>query len=154
MDSTDLHFKPRNQLVFRIRAETGALRLGRRHRRYRRLCFSRRPDVQRNAQRDRVDRSGNVFADLGLTDADELYTRAQIGYCVHKILLAKGIEQREIAAVLGITQSDVSHLMNGHFSRFTTDKLLTFLKCLDRKVIVRIAPRKAGDPYQQVSLAR
>ena len=27
--------------------------------------------------------SGNVFADLGLTDADELYVRAQIGYrCV------------------------------------------------------------------------
>lgn len=97
---------------------------------------------------------GNVFADLGLKDADELYTRSQIGYCVHKILQSKELKQREIAVVLGIAQSDVSHLMNGHFSRFTTDKLLGFLKRLDRKVTIRIAPRKAGEPYQQVSLAR
>ena len=26
--------------------------------------------------------SGNVFADLGLSDADELFTRAQIGVCL------------------------------------------------------------------------
>jgi predicted XRE-type DNA-binding protein len=97
---------------------------------------------------------GNVFADLGLDDADELFARAQIGYCVHKILQVKKLKQREIATVLGIAQSDVSHLMNGHFSRFTTDKLLGFLKRLDRKVTIRIAPRKAGEPYQQVSLAR
>ena len=28
-----------------------------------------------------------------------------------------------IVDVLGITQTDASHLMRGHFSRFTTDKL-------------------------------
>jgi predicted XRE-type DNA-binding protein len=78
--------------------------------------------------------TGNVFADLGLDDADELFTRAQIDYYVYKILQAKELKQREIAAVLSIAQSDVSHLMNGHFSRFTTNKLLGFLKRLDRKV--------------------
>lgn len=43
--------------------------------------------------------------------------------------------------------------MNGHYSRFTTDKLLDFLKRLDRKVTIRIAPQKAGEPYQEISLA-
>ena len=88
--------------------------------------------------------SGNVFADLGLKDSDELFARAQIGFCVYKIVQVKKLKQREIAAVLGIAQSDVSHLMNGHYSRFTTDKLLDFLKRLDRKVTIRIAPHKAG----------
>jgi hypothetical protein len=37
--------------------------------------------------------------------------------------------------------------------RFTTDKLLDFLKRLDRKVTIRIAPHKAGEPYQEISLA-
>ena len=97
--------------------------------------------------------SGNVFADLGLKDSDELFARAQIGYCVHKVVEARNLKQREIAAVLGIAQSDVSHLMNGHYSHFTTDKLLDFLKRLDRKVTIRIGPRKAGEPFQQVSLA-
>ena len=97
--------------------------------------------------------SGNVFADLGLKDSDELFARAQIGFCVYKIVQVKKLKQREIAAVLGIAQSDVSHLVNGHYSRFTTDKLLDFLKRLDRKVTIRIAPRKAGEPYQQISIA-
>ena len=97
--------------------------------------------------------SGNVFADLGLKDSDELFTRAQIGFCVYRIVKDQNLKQREIATVLGIAQADVSHLMNGHYSRFTTDKLLEFLKRLDRKVTIRIAPHKAGEPYQQISFA-
>jgi predicted XRE-type DNA-binding protein len=94
--------------------------------------------------------SGNVFADLGLEDADELFTRAKLGFHVHTILKDKGLPQREIAALLGIKQPEVSHLMNGHFSRFTTDKLLDFLKRLDRKVTIRISPRRPGEPYQEI----
>jgi len=97
--------------------------------------------------------TGNVFADLGLKDSNELFARARIGFCVHKIVKDKNLKQREIGAVLGIAQADVSHLMNGHYSRFTTDKLLEFLKRLDRKVTIRIAPHKAGEPYQEISFA-
>jgi predicted XRE-type DNA-binding protein len=50
--------------------------------------------------------------------------RSQIGFHVFKILQEQQLKQREIAIILGIAQSDVSHLMNGHFSRFTTDKSL------------------------------
>ena len=94
--------------------------------------------------------SGNVFADLGLTDADELYARAQIGFGVYKILKDKGLKQREIAKLLGVPQPEISHLMNGHFSRFTTDKLLDFLKRLVRKVTIRISSHKPGEPYRKV----
>ena len=97
--------------------------------------------------------SGNVFADLGLTDADELYARAQIGFGVYKILKDRGLKQREIGELLAIPQPEVSHLMNGHFSRFTTDKLLDFLKRLDRKVTIRISRHKPGEPYQVIGFA-
>jgi predicted XRE-type DNA-binding protein len=94
--------------------------------------------------------SGNVFADLGLEDADELFTRAQIGFHVYTILKDKKLKQHEISSLLGIAQPDVSHLMNGHFSRFTTDKLIEFLKRLDRKVTIHLSPHKPGEPYQEV----
>ena len=94
--------------------------------------------------------SGNVFADLGLEDADELFIRAQMGFHVYTILKDKKLKQREISSLLGIAQPDVSHLMNGHFSRFTTDQLLDFLKRLDRKVTIRISPHEPGEPYQEV----
>ena len=50
----------------------------------------------------------------------------------------------------GIARPYVSHLMNGHFSRFTTGKLLDFLKRLDQKVTIHISPHKPGEPYQEV----
>jgi predicted XRE-type DNA-binding protein len=95
--------------------------------------------------------SGNVYADLELEDADELLTRSQIGFLVFKILEDRKLKQREIASVLGIAQPDVSHLMNGHFSRFTTDKLLDFLKRLDQKVTIQVSSHHTGEPYQQVT---
>ncbi len=97
--------------------------------------------------------SGNVYADLGLEDADELFIRSQIGFLVFKILEDKKLKQREIANVLGIKQPDVSHLMNGHFSRFTTDKLLEFLKRLNQKVTIQVSSHHKGEPYRQVTYA-
>ncbi len=97
--------------------------------------------------------SGNVFADLELGDSEELFLRAQLGFYVFTILEHRQLKQREIAAILGIAQPDVSHLMNGHYSRFTTDKLLDFLKRLDHKVTIQIAPHKPGEPYQEVDFA-
>ncbi len=94
--------------------------------------------------------TGNVFTDLGLDDADDLYARAQLGFHVHKLLSARKLKQREVASLLGIKQPEVSHLMNGHFSRFTTDKLLEFLKRLDQTVSIRIRPHRPGEPYQEV----
>jgi predicted XRE-type DNA-binding protein len=97
--------------------------------------------------------SGNVFADLGLADADELFARAQIGAHIFQILEARELKQREIAALLGIPQPEVSHLMNGHYNRFTTDKLLDFLKRLDLSVTISIRKHQPGEPYQKVRFA-
>jgi predicted XRE-type DNA-binding protein len=97
--------------------------------------------------------SGNVFADLGLEDSDELIARAKIGVCVLKVLHDRKLKQREIADVLGIAQSDVSHLMNGHFSRFTIDKLLDFLRRLDQKVTIQVSPHHKGESYHEVIFA-
>ena len=94
--------------------------------------------------------SGNVFADLGLPDAEECLSRAKIGFHVYELLKDRKLKQREIAELLGVKQPEVSHLMNGHFNRFTTDRLLQFLRRLDRKVTIRITPHKPGEPYQEV----
>jgi predicted XRE-type DNA-binding protein len=78
-------------------------------------------------------------------------SRAKLGFHVYELLKDRKLKQREIAALLGIKQPEVSHLVNGHFSRFTTDKLLDFLKRLDRKVTIRISQHKPGEPYQEVA---
>jgi predicted XRE-type DNA-binding protein len=112
----------------------------------------------RNKKHDRKEPefeegSGNVFADLDLDDSDELFARAKIGFHVYQVLKKKNLAQREIATLLRIKQPEVSHLMNGHFSRFSTDKLLDFLRRLERKVTIRISPHKPGEPFQEVGFS-
>ena len=59
-----------------------------------------------NTKRGRSTRvevgSGNVFADLGLKDADQLRARSQIGFHVFKILEGKKLKQRELSAFWGL----------------------------------------------------
>ena len=95
--------------------------------------------------------SGNIFEDLGFEDSEELYARGLIGCHVVKLLKAKEMKQKELAVILGVKQAEVSHLMNGHFDRFTTDKLLEFLRRLEHKVTIQISPRRQGEPYHQVA---
>ncbi|MFZ0255136.1 MAG: helix-turn-helix transcriptional regulator [Gammaproteobacteria bacterium] len=90
---------------------------------------------------DFVRSSGNVFEDMGLEDADELIIRAQLGRAVRSILEEKGGKQRELAALLGIDQAEVSRLMNGKYHLFSEGRLVGFLNRLDRKVTLRIEPR-------------
>ena len=94
--------------------------------------------------------TGNVFADLGLKNAEELQARGMVGFHVIELLKSKDMKQQEISKLLGIKQVEVSHLLNGHFSRFTVDKLLDFLKRMNQKVTIQISPRGQGEPYQHV----
>ncbi len=95
--------------------------------------------------------SGNLFADLGFEDAEELHARGLIGCHVVKLLCEKNMKQHELAEILNVKQAEVSHLLNGHFDRFTTDKLLDFLRRLEHKVTFHITPHKQGEPFQQVA---
>jgi predicted XRE-type DNA-binding protein len=89
-----------------------------------------------------------------MEDAEERLVRAQLGFHVVTLLKNRALKQKDAAILLDILQPDVSHLMNGHFSRFTTDKLLDFLKRLEQKVTIEISPHHAGEPYQSVALGR
>ncbi len=89
--------------------------------------------------------SGNVFADLGLKDADELFMRGKIGIQVIRLLKQRNLKQREVSQLLGIPQPEVSHLMNGEFQRFSEEKLMLFLKRLDTEITLHLRHRNGGN---------
>ena len=78
--------------------------------------------------KDFVESSGNVFADMELAEADELLTRAKLGYSVRQILKSRGLKQREIADILEIKQPEVSNLMQGKYHLFSEGRLFWLLK--------------------------
>ena len=75
--------------------------------------------------------SQNVFADLALDNADELYTRAQLGMQIFTIIKERNYKQAEASQVLEIAQSEVSALCSGKFNRFSSDRLISFLNKLN-----------------------
>jgi len=98
--------------------------------------------------------SGNVFADLGLKDADILLMRAELGSQILKILKNRGLKkQKDVQEVLEIGQAEVSHLMNARFHRFSEARLMSFLNKLDQKVTVNVRPRRKGEKPQEVVFA-
>jgi predicted XRE-type DNA-binding protein len=100
-----------------------------------------------------IDSSGNVFADLELDDADELFTRGKIGIQVIHLLKRRNLKQREIGEILGISQPEVSHLMNGEFQRFSDGKLISFLKRLDAEITLHIRDRSITNESVETLIA-
>ncbi|MEM7043882.1 MAG: helix-turn-helix transcriptional regulator [Pseudomonadota bacterium] len=95
--------------------------------------------------------SGNVFADLGLPDADERQTKVQLAQEISRILDDLRLKQTDIAGLLGINQPKVSALMNFKLDGFSVERLMGFLVALDRDVEIVI--RKRGRKKEKASLS-
>ena len=99
--------------------------------------------------------SGNVFADLGLSDADELESKAQLAHRIGEIIRGRHLTQAEAAEVLGATQPMVSKLMNGQLHGFSMERLVRFLNALDRdvEIVVKRRPRSRDHGQTRVRVA-
>ncbi len=106
--------------------------------------------MKKNGKIDFKESSGNIFADMGLDDADELLTRAKLGYSVRMILEKNKLKQREIGKILMIKQPEVSNLLNGRYTLFSPERLFGFLNKLDRKVTVQVSRHRKNEPLQEV----
>lgn len=87
--------------------------------------------------------SGNVFADLGLENSDELLMKAELARKISSIITKQQMTQAQAAEVLGIDQPKVSALINGKLSGFSTVRLFRFLNALGRdvEIVVKTKPK-------------
>jgi predicted XRE-type DNA-binding protein len=87
--------------------------------------------------------SGNVFADLGLPDADELLAKAELARTIRRLIERRELTQTEAARVLGTTQPKVSDLFRGRLDGFSMERLYRFLNALgqDVRIVIRPKPR-------------
>lgn len=82
--------------------------------------------------------SGNVFADLGLPDADKLKIKSGLTIEISKAIRAHGLTQAEAAKRMGLTQPKVSGLLRGEFSNFSERKLMDCLNRLGYDIEIRV----------------
>src|SRR5438874_11219122 len=91
--------------------------------------------------------SGNVYADLGLPDAERPKIKTGLAAEIRKAMRRLGLTQQEAAKRMGITQPKVSDMMRRDFSNLSERKLTA---CPNRPrsatgITVSPASRPAGD---------
>lgn len=96
--------------------------------------------------------SGNVYADLDMPDAGEMFIKARLAVRIGELIKTRLLTQQAAADVLGITQPKLSGLLRGQFRRVSEAKMLECLNRLgqDVEIVVRKAPR--SQPTGQISV--
>ena len=92
-----------------------------------------------NIQKVKVERgSGNVFADLGRSDAESQLLKAELVTRIDKIIRQRRLKQVEAAKLLGLSQPDISRLLRGNFREYSVERLMRLLTALGRDVEIVI----------------
>lgn len=87
--------------------------------------------------------SGNVFADLGLADAERLKIKTGLVIEIIKAMRNLGLTQQEAAKRMGTTQPKVSDMMRGDFTNLSERKLMDCLTRLGFDIEIKVRPAKA-----------
>jgi predicted XRE-type DNA-binding protein len=86
--------------------------------------------------------SGNVFADLGLPNADQELLKARLTLQIYRIVKERGLTQREAGKILGIPQPHVSALVRNRSGNFSVGRLIDFLTALGQDVEITVTPTR------------
>lgn len=86
--------------------------------------------------------SGNVFADLGLPDAEKLKIKAGLVIEIRKAMRRLELTQQEAAKRMGLTQPKVSDMMRGDFSNLSERKLMDCLTRLGYNIEIKVKQSK------------
>jgi predicted XRE-type DNA-binding protein len=95
--------------------------------------------------------SGNVFADLGLPNAEEHLAKADLAHWIIKLIKSAQLSQREAAERLGVDQPKISALIRGRLQDFSIERLMRFVTALDQDVVITIRnPQDVRHPSLRV----
>ena len=84
--------------------------------------------------------SGNVFADLGLPDADKLKIKSGLVIQITKAMRNLKLTQKAAAERMGIPQPKMSAMMRGDFSNLSERKLMDCLNHLGYDIEIKVRP--------------
>jgi predicted XRE-type DNA-binding protein len=95
--------------------------------------------------------SGNVFADLGLADAEKLQIKSGLVIEIARAVRRLGLTQQEAGQRMGIPQPKVSALLHGDFANLSERKLMDCLTRLGYDIEIKVTP--AVEPVGHLTLA-
>jgi predicted XRE-type DNA-binding protein len=82
----------------------------------------------------------NVFADLRVPDAEAHLLKAQLVARVQDVIRARKLTQARAAALMSVSQPDVSRMLRGNFREISVERLVLFLTRLGCAVDIVVKP--------------
>lgn len=90
--------------------------------------------------------SGNVFADLGLPNAEEHQLKAALVLQLSRLIKKRKLSQSDAAKLLGVKQPDLSKMLRGHYRGYSVARLMRMLTAFNQDVEITTRPhRKTGE---------
>lgn len=96
--------------------------------------------------------SGNVYADLGLPNAERLKVKTGLVIEIRNAVRRLGLTQEAAAERMGISRSKLSEMMHGNLSNLSERKLMDCLNRLGYDIEITVKP--ADEPVGQFMLAQ
>ncbi|MEO6841236.1 MAG: helix-turn-helix transcriptional regulator [Bradyrhizobium sp.] len=89
--------------------------------------------------------SGNIFADIGLPNAEEHQLKAALVVQLKRLIAERELTQIAAAKLIKMKQPDLSKLLRGDFRLVSVEKLMRMLTAFAQDVEITLKPhRKRG----------
>ena len=88
-----------------------------------------------------IESSGNLFADLGLADPEELDLKACLVMKLADVMRRRGVNQTATAELTGISQPDLSKALRGRLRDISVDRIIRALTRLDTEIDISVRHR-------------
>jgi predicted XRE-type DNA-binding protein len=96
--------------------------------------------------------SGNVFADLGLPNPDELLIKAELVHQISEIISTRQLTESEASELLEIERSTLNDLLRGKLSDFSIELLFRFINILGSNIEIHVIANIRPDIQAQTRI--
>ena len=97
--------------------------------------------------------SGNVYADLGLPNAEKLKIKTGLVIEIRKAIRRLELTQQVAAKRMGLTQPKVSDMMRGDFTNLSERKLMDCLNRLGYDIEIKVRPASKALGHLTLAIA-
>lgn len=85
--------------------------------------------------------SGNVYADLGFADAEEMLQKSGLVAAIAEVIAAQGLDRATVAVRVGLAEEELARLLRGHHRAHGVERLLGMLTRLGQDVEMVVRPK-------------
>ena len=85
--------------------------------------------------------SGNVFADIGFENAEEMLLKSELVRQINKTIKGRELTSTQARELLNLNEEVLDSLSSGKLTEFTLESLFRYLNILGRDLEVVLKPR-------------